>query len=76
MRENNTYTFTAEPKSVNSARFLVCSARKTPTALDNCETSSQVSGVYTVMGQYVGDSSDFANLPNGIYIINGIKVVK
>lgn len=76
MKENNTYTFTAEPKSVNSARFLVCSARKTPTALDNCETTSQVSGVYTVMGQYVGDSSDFANLPNGIYIINGIKVVK
>lgn len=30
-------------------------------------------GVYSIYGQYIGDST--ANLPNGIYIVNGKKVV-
>jgi hypothetical protein len=32
------------------------------------------SGIYTVMGQYLG--TDESNLPQGLYIINGKKVIK
>ena len=33
-------------------------------------------GVYTVTGQYLGESIESLQLPQGVYIVNGKKVVK
>ena len=38
MKANESYTFNAEPKSVNEARFIIVERRNTPTALDEVET--------------------------------------
>lgn len=32
--------------------------------------------IYTVMGAYVGPASCFNTLPNGIYVLNGVKYIK
>lgn len=32
--------------------------------------------IYTVMGAYVGPSSCFDSLPNGVYVLNGVKYIK
>ena len=38
MKAGESYTFNAEPKSVNEARFIIVERRNTPTALDEVET--------------------------------------
>ena len=44
-------------------------------AVENIEVNSVVKmGVYTITGQYLG--TDESNLPQGLYIINGKKVIK
>jgi hypothetical protein len=32
--------------------------------------------IYTVMGAYVGPASCFNTLPNGVYVLNGVKYIK
>jgi beta-glucosidase len=32
--------------------------------------------IYTVMGAYVGPASCFDSLPNGVYVLNGVKYIK
>lgn len=46
------------------------------TGVENVEANTSImrSGVYTVTGQYLG--TDDSNLPQGLYIINGKKVIK
>lgn len=47
------------------------------TAIDNTNAQSAITnakGVYTITGFYLGENAD--NLPNGVYIINGKKVVR
>ena len=45
-----------------------------PTALENAEVKANVKGVYTLMGQYLGEKID--KLPAGVYVVDGVKVVK
>lgn len=80
--ENNTtiniaegaeYTFSAA-KGQNDYRFQIVEAAKMPTAIDNTEVKSAIKGIYTITGQYLGE--DFNRVPAGIYIVNGVKVVK
>lgn len=46
------------------------------TGIENVEVDASIfrSGVYTITGQYLG--TDDSNLPQGLYIINGKKVIK
>lgn len=36
----------------------------------------QTDHIYTVMGAYVCQASDYDKLPNGIYVLNGVKYIK
>lgn len=70
----NTYTFTAQPNAIIDGRFEIVERYMVPTGIDSVEDNSNIKGIYTLLGQYVGE--DFNALPNGIYIVNGVKVVK
>lgn len=45
-----------------------------PTAIENTNANTFKSGVYTITGSYLGE--DATNLPKGMYIINGKKVIR
>ena len=50
-------------------------AEDTPTAVENVSNNNAFrSGVYTITGCYLGE--DATNLPKGMYIINGQKVIR
>lgn len=65
-KDDNTFVTPA------AVRYAVES--KNPSALDNVNAVKAVKGVYDITGRYLGESAD--NLPKGMYIINGEKVVK
>ena len=73
MNGANTYDFVATPNN-SEARFMVVDAAKMPTAVETLEAAPAKKGIYTLIGQYMGE--DFDILPKGIYIVNGIKIVK
>ena len=58
----------------NDYRFQVVKAAKIPTAIENTEAVKSAKGVYTLTGQFLGN--DVNVLPAGVYIVNGVKVVK
>ena len=70
----NTYSFSAPANSKIEGRFEIVAVAKMPTAIENTEVKANAKGIYTLMGQYLGE--DFHALPAGVYIINGKKVVK
>lgn len=70
----NTYEFAAQPNSVIEGRFEIIKAAKMPTAIENTEVKANVKGIYTLTGQYLGE--DFSVLPAGVYVVNGVKIVK
>ena len=72
--EGNIYTFAAQPNSKIDGRFEIVGLETITTAIDNTEVNNEVRGIYTLLGQYVGE--DFNALPAGVYIVNGVKVVK
>ena len=74
MEEGATYTFAASANEANDARFQVVEARKMPTAVETIETVKAQKGIYNMMGKYLGENFDV--LPAGIYVVNGVKVVK
>lgn len=74
MTAGATYTFTQEANTTNPARFEVIRSHKVPTSVDTIENAEKTSGIYSITGQYVG--KDFTTLPAGVYIVNGIKVIK
>jgi len=69
-----TYSFSAQPNAVAENRFEIVSIDQVPTAVDNVVTTPKHRGIYTMLGQYVGE--DFKALPAGVYIVNGVKIVK
>ncbi len=71
--EDGEYTFNAA-QGENNYRFQIVAANKVPTAIDNMTADKQMTGVYSITGQYLGE--DVNALPKGVYIINGTKVVK
>ena len=74
IEEGNTYSFTAQPNAVIDGRFEIVGRSMVVTGVEETELKSDVKGIYTMLGQYVGD--DFNALPKGVYIVNGVKVVK
>ena len=73
MTEGATYTFNQDANTTVPARFEVLGA-KVPTAIDNVEAAAKANGIYTITGQFLGH--DFTNLPAGVYVVNGVKIVK
>ena len=69
-----TYEFAAQPNSTVEGRFEIISVAKMPTAIENTEVKANAKGIYTIMGQYLGE--DFEALPAGVYVVNGVKIVK
>lgn len=74
--EGNTYEFTAAANSANDYRFEIVEPAKLPTAIENTEAVKNVKGVYTITGQYVGETNVWNSLPAGVYVVDGAKRVK
>jgi len=72
--EGNIYEFAAQPNSLIEGRFEIVSRANAPTAIENTEVNANVKGIYTIMGQYLGENFDI--LPAGVYVVNGVKIVK
>ena len=72
--EGNTYEFAAQPNSLVENRFEIVALAKMPTAIENTNVKAGAKGIYTIMGQYLGENFDI--LPAGVYVINGVKIVK
>lgn len=72
--EGGIYTFAAQPNATAEARFAVVPAPKMPTAIENTGVKTNAKGIYTIMGQYLGENFDI--LPAGVYVIDGVKIVK
>ena len=68
------YTFSAQPNSTVENRFEIVAIAKAPTAVENTESSVKARGIYTMLGQYMGE--DITVLPAGVYVVNGVKIVK
>ena len=49
---------------------------KVPTAIENAEVATSGKGIYTALGQYVGEKDAWSALPAGVYIVDGVKMVK
>lgn len=74
IEEGATYEFAAQPNSTIEGRFEIVAAAKLPTAIENTEVKANVKGIYTIMGQYLGENFDI--LPAGVYVVDGVKIVK
>ena len=76
MNEGDTYNFTAQPNATLEGRFQIVSRQEMPTAVETIEETVAPKAIYTVMGQYVGETTDWNNLPAGVYVVDGVKVIK
>ena len=74
IEEGATYEFAAQPNSTVEGRFEIVAAAKMPTAIENTEVKANAKGIYTLTGQYLGE--DFEAVPAGVYVVNGVKIVK
>ena len=74
MAEGTEYVFTQNANSTVPARFEIIKAPHVVTSVETIEESSKNEGIYSITGQYMG--RDFTILPAGVYIVNGVKVVK
>ena len=74
IEDGATYPFSAQPDATIAGRFEIVGRNMVVTGVENVENNADVKGIYTVLGQYVGE--DFNALPAGMYIVNGVKIVK
>ena len=65
------YAFTAEANSKIEGRFVI--VKQQATSIENTVATAK-KGIYSMTGVYMGEN--FENIPAGMYIINGKKVVK
>ena len=72
--EGETYTFTQAANTTVSGRFEVIAVAKIATGIENTEAVKSAKGIYSITGQYLGEN--FEILPAGVYVVNGVKVVK
>ena len=72
--EGETYMFSVPANTTVEGRFEIVARANMPTAIENIAETAAVKGIYTVTGQFVG--CDYHNLPNGIYVVDGKKIVK
>lgn len=74
--EGATYNFSAQPNEVAENRFEIVNRDAVTTDINTIVGDNASKAVYTVLGQYVGETADWNNLPAGIYVVDGVKVVK
>ncbi len=75
--EGATYNFSAQPNETIEGRFQIVGRQEMPTAVETVEEMVNTpKAIYTVMGQYVGETTDWNNLPAGVYVVDGVKVIK
>lgn len=74
IEEGATYMFSTAADANVEGRFEIVPVAKVPTAIENIEETAAVKGIYTITGQFVGN--DYHSLPNGIYVVDGKKIVK
>ena len=76
IEQGATYEFAVQPNSTIEDRFVIMPIVNAPTAIENTEETAKanVKGIYTIMGQYLGE--DFQALPAGVYVVDGVKIVK
>lgn len=74
--EGNTYQFVAQSNADVKNRFQIISSKNAPTALDEVSAAHAAKGIYTVLGQYLGASDELDKLPKGVYVVDGVKIVK
>lgn len=72
--DDATYNFDQDANTTVPARFEIVAINRIMTGIDNVEQVSDEMAIYTVTGQYVG--RDFSILPAGIYVVNGVKIIK
>ncbi len=70
------YTFSQTAGEDMSHRFQIIGRADAPTAVDNVEKAVAAEGIYTLTGMYIGTVDMWNALPQGVYVINGTKVVK
>ena len=73
--EGAEYFFSTGANEVSN-RFQIVGRQEMPTAVETIENTVDSKAVYTVMGQYVGETTDWSNLPAGVYVVDGVKMVK
>lgn len=76
MAEGMSYQFDAEANTTDDYRFLVSKAPKVVTGIENVQEDIKAAGIYSITGQYLGAMSEWNNMPQGIYIVNGEKKIK
>ena len=74
IEQGATYEFAAQPNSTVEGRFEIVNRYEVVTALENTEVKANAKGIYSITGQYLGE--DFNALPSGVYVVNGVKIVK
>lgn len=74
--EGATYNFSAQPNEVAENRFEIVNRDAVTTDINTIVGDNASKAVYTVLGQYVGETADWNNMPAGIYVVDGVKVVK
>lgn len=74
IEEGATYDFAAQPNSTIEGRFEIVGVHKVTTAIENADVKTNAKGIYTIMGQYLGENFDI--LPAGVYVVGGVKIVK
>jgi len=74
--EGETYTFSAGKRTVADFRFKVVERENVATSIEATDAPKNAKGIYTVMGQYVGEMNEWNSLPAGVYIVNGKKSIK
>ena len=75
MTEGGAYTFFAEA-GLNEGRFMINRVPGSVTDMEEVQNTSAVKGVYNMLGQYVANTADWSKLAAGIYVVDGIKVIK
>ena len=72
-----TYQFNAVDNMTDDNRFMIVENMNAPTSLVNVTNGKPVrNGVYSVIGQFLGDINVWNRLPKGVYVVNGEKIVK
>ena len=74
MVEGNEYRFVAQSNATTEGRFQIVERNNMPTAIENTEVKANVKGIYSITGMYLGE--DFEVLPAGVYVVDGVKIVK
>lgn len=75
MTEGGAYTFFAEA-GLNEGRFMINQAPGSVTEMEKVQNASAIKGVYNMLGQYVANTADWSKLSAGIYVVDGVKVIK